>query len=384
MSTEADPELMKRLRRTAIAGACVLGAIVLVGGYVRFAQSRELDSWTRAEDVPTVGLVAPFLQGARQQLVLPGKLAAFYDAAIYSRVPGYVKYWYYDIGAHVKKGQLLAAIDTPELDQQIVQARADLGSATSAQKLAEVTADRWKSLLPLDAVSKQDAEEKTEDYANKTSLVEAARANVGRLEAMKGFAQILAPFDGIVTKRGADIGDIVTGGESQNATPLFAVSDTSRIRVYVEVPQSYSADIRPGTKATLSLPEYPGRAFSATLVTSSGAISDQSGTMLVELDADNPDGALKPGDYAQVRFDLPLAANDLRLPSSALMFRAAGLQVATVASGDRIVMKPIAIAEDLGTEVEIASGITARDRIVDNPPDSLANGDRVRVASGAR
>ena len=259
-------------------------------------------------------------------MTFPGTLQAYYDAKIYSRVPGYVHAWYKDIGAHVKKGDVLATIDTPELDQQISQARADLSNAQAAQKLSAITAQRWQNLLPLDAVSKQDAEEKEEDLESKTGAVKAAQANLDRLQALKAFATIVAPFDGVVTKRTIDFGALVNAGSpSSPSEPLFAVSDIHMLRLYVNVPQNYSAEIVPGMTISLSVPEYPGRSFSAKLVSTSNAISAQS-TLLVEFEADNSQGLLKPGDYAQVNIGLPGTASKLRLPASALMFRAEGLR----------------------------------------------------------
>jgi RND family efflux transporter MFP subunit len=329
-----------------------------------------------------VSLVSPSASGKGQALALPGTLQAFYDAQIYSRVPGYVHGWYKDIGARVKKGDLLATIDTPELDQQISQAHADVGAAVAAQKLSGTTAQRWESLLPLDAVSKQDAEEKEEDFASKTGAAKAAQANLDRLQAMKDFSRIVAPFDGVVTKRTADIGALVNAGPAPNGDPLFAVADISNLRVYVDVPQSYSAQIVPGMAVSLTVPEYPGKTFPAKLVSTSDAISAQSSTLLVEFEVDNSAGLLKPGDYALVSMGLPKGAEaSLRLPASALLFRAAGLQVATLAPGGRIVMKPITIGTDMGTQVTVATGLTANDRVVNNPPDSLTTGDKVRVGT---
>jgi RND family efflux transporter MFP subunit len=380
MSRANDADSLRRnLRRAGIAGAGLLAAILLFGIYTRFVEASDLKSWTSEEDIPTVALISPIANGKAQALVLPGALQAFYDAQIYSRVPGYVHAWYKDIGAHVKKGDLLATIDTPELDQQISQARADVGAAIAAQKLSGTTARRWESLLPLDAVSKQDAEEKEEDLASKTGAVKAAEANLDRLRAMKEFARIVAPFDGVVTKRTADIGALVNGGPASNGNPLFAVSDIDYLRVYVDVPQSYSAQIVPGATVSLTVPEYLDKTFAAKLLSTSNAISAQSSTLLVEFEVDNNDSFLKPGDYAQVSMSLPQGNAALRLPASALMFRASGLQVATIGNNNRILMKRISIGTDLGTQVTIASGLSAKDRVVNNPPDSLSTGDKVRV-----
>jgi RND family efflux transporter MFP subunit len=378
-----NDSMVRNLRRAAFGAGGLLVAILLIGGVTRWVEARNLKSWTAEADIPTVTLISASASGNAQALVLPGTLEAYYDAQLYSRVPGYVHAWYKDIGAHVKKGDLLATIDTPELDQQISQARADLGAAAAATKLSSTTAQRWESLLPMDAVSKQDVEEKEEDLASKSGAEKAAQAHLDQLQAMKAFAQIVAPFDGVVTKRTVDIGALVNAGPSSNGDPLFAVSDVHALRLYVNVPQSYSAQIVPGMTVSLTAPEYPGKTFAAKLVSTSNAISAQSSTLLVEFEVDNKAGLLKQGDYAQVSMAMPGATAPLRLPADALMFRAAGLQVATLSKDNRVVMKPIAIGTDLGTQVTIASGISGKDRVIDNPPDSLANGDRVRVEGSA-
>jgi len=379
LSLENDPEMHRRLRRAGFIAGGVLCAILAVGSYTRFVQADALKTWTGEAEIPTVALVSPKGGGNGQALVLPGTLQAYYDARLYARVPGYVHAWYKDIGARVKKGDVLALIDTPELDQQIAQARADLGAALSAKKLSATTAERWNSLLPLDAVSKQDVEDKNQDLAGKSGAAAAAQANLDRLLAMKGFARIVAPFDGVVTRRTADVGALVSAGPSSNGEPLFSVADMHALRVYVNVPQSTSAQIGPGMTVSLSVPEYPGRSFPARLLSSSGAISAQTGTLLVEFEADNSAGLLKPGSFANVSMILAGQNQALSLPASTLMFRAEGLRVATLGANDTIVMKPITIQSDLGTQVIVASGLARGDRVIDNPPDSLANGDKVRV-----
>jgi RND family efflux transporter MFP subunit len=374
--------LQVELKRAGLIGGAVLAVILVAGIGVRLMQAHDLKTWTAEEDIPTVSLISPSAGGKAQALALPGTLQAFYDAQLYSRVPGYVHGWYKDIGARVKKGDLLATIDTPELDQQIAQARADLGAAVAAEKMSGTTAQRWQSLLPLDAVSKQDAEEKEEDLASKTGAARAAQANLDRVQATKDFARIVAPFDGVVTRRTADIGALVNAGPTSNGEPLFAVADVSNLRVYVNVPQSFSAQIVQGMTASLTVPEYPGKSFPAKLVSTSDAIGAQSSMLLVEFQVDNSAGLLKSGDYAQVAMGLPPGKKLLRLPPSALLFRAAGLQVATLGPQNRIIMKPITIGTDLGTQVTVASGLSATDRVVNNPPDSLSNGDKVRVGTG--
>lgn len=378
MSLQNETQAMRRgLKRAGLAAAAIAVLILAAGSYIRLVEASSLKSWTRDEEIPTVALIRPAGSGMSQALTLPGSLQAYYDASLYSRVPGYVKSWSKDIGAHVKRGDLLAVIDTPELDQQIAQARADLGAARAAARLSGTTAQRWNDLLPLDAVSRQDAEEKQEDFAAKSGKVGAAQAELDRFLAMKAFARITAPFDGVVTRRNADIGALV--GTSSSGEPLFAVADIHALRVYVNVPQSYSAQITPGMQASLVVPEYPGRSFPARLVSTSGAIASGSSTLLVEFEAANPGNQLKPGDFAQVSMGLPAQGGMLRLPASALLFRSEGLRVATLGRDGRVKLKPVTIATDLGTEVVIGTGLAPQDRVVDNPPDSLTDGDKVRV-----
>lgn len=369
---------MHTLRRFAIGVLLILALVLGAGAYSRFSEASNLREWTRDIRIPTVALISPQGTGHSQPLMLPGTLQAYYSARIYARVPGYLRIWRKDIGARVRKGDVLAVIDTPELDQQIAQARADLGAAASAQKLSKATARRWLELQRQDAVARQDVDVKQADLAAKTDARRAAQASLDRLLAMKGFARITAPFDGVVTQRSADIGALVS--DSGSGDPLFTVADMHALRLYVNVPQSYSALIAPGTGVSLTVPEYPGRIFQAKMVSSSGAISSQSSTLLVQFEADNREGLLKPGGFAQVSLDVAHGAGNLRLPASALMFRAAGLRVATLGFGSRVVMKPITIAADLGSQVVVASGLSPRDQVINNPPDSLEDGDLVRVA----
>jgi len=370
----------RRLRLAGIVAAGVAAAIVASGIVTRLQADRAVRKWTNAQVIQTVSVISPSSSQSSKTLVLPATLDAFYDAPIYARVPGYLQIWYKDIGARVHKGDVLAVIDTPELDQQIEQAKGQLANALAGEKLSQTTAQRWTSLLALDAVSKQEEEEKTGDLAAKQALVTAAKADLDRLQALKTFARITAPFDGTVTSRSVDIGALINAGSGSSGTPLFAVQDVHQMRVYVDVPQDYSAQIRSGLTATLTVPEYPGRVFPATLDSTSRAISDKSNALLVELLANNPDGVLKPGEYARVTLKLPSSGATLDVPASALVFRRRGLQVATVLANDRVLMKSITIAVDLGTQVEIGTGLSRSDRVIDNPPDSISSGDRVRIA----
>jgi multidrug efflux system membrane fusion protein len=373
-----DPRLVRRLKLVGII-ACVVGVLVVAGGLLdRYFVGRAVAHWTSDQLTPTVNVVTPSAPNGANTLLLPGTLQAYYSAPIYARVPGYLSAWYRDIGAQVHKGEVLGVIETPELDQQIAQAKADLANAMAARGISITTEKRWTSLLTLDAVSKQEAEEKVSDLQAKTALANAAKANLDRLQALKGFAKIVAPFDGVVTNRSVDVGALVNEG-AQTSSPLFTVADVHQIRVYVSVPQNYSAEIRPGVTATLSLPEYPGRKFTASLATTADAINQQSNALLVEFHADNADGALKPGGYAQVSIHLAASQNVVSVPASALIFDQYGLHVATVLADSHVLMKPIKIERDLGTAVDIEAGLEPTDRVIDNPPDSLANGDLVHV-----
>jgi membrane fusion protein, multidrug efflux system len=374
---------MPWLRPTALVAAIVAALVVVVGLVGRGIAGQSLKSWTEAEAVPTVSIIRPDAAASGQSLVLPGQVQAFQSATVRARVDGYLKRWYQDIGAKVTAGQELADIDTPELDQQLAQARADLATAQANQRLAQTTATRWNGLLAQDAVSRQEAEEKNGDLAAKTALVTAARANVDRLAALASFKRIVAPFAGIVTARNTDVGALINTGSASDPG-LFTVADVHRLRIYVSVPQNETAAIRPGETVSLQAPEYPGRTFQATLVSTSGAIGAQSGALLVEAQIDNPDGALKPGDYVQATFALPASSGSLRLPANAVMFRQSGLAVAVVGANGRVTLKPVSIARDLGTTVEIATGLTAGDAVIANPPDSLVDGEPVRIAAAAR
>jgi RND family efflux transporter MFP subunit len=311
-------------------------------------------------------------------LVLPAGVEAFNDAPIHARVSGYLKRWYVDIGSPVKAGRLLAEIDTPELDQQLTQAKADLATAQANEALSQTTATRWAALLTRNAVSRQEADEKNGDLAAKRSLVNAAQANVDRLKATEAFKRIVAPFDGTVTSRSTDIGALITVGGASDV-PLFTVSDERRLRIYVHVPQSYIAEVQPGMMASFTVPEYPGRTFRAPLLTTSDAVNTQSGALLLQLQIDNADGALKPGDYAQIRFALPAQSGVVLLPATALTFRTNGMAVAVVGQNGRAVVKPVQIGRDFGQNVEVGAGLSPSDRVIDNPPDVLETGDAVRV-----
>ena len=368
-----------KLRLAALAFVVVAVLIVASGIAIRTSNAARLSERASDVSVPTVSVVAPGTANGSGTLELPGRIEAYSRAPIYARVSGYVKSWKVDIGSPVKAGQLLAEIDSPDLDQQLIQARADLATAKANATLAGTTAKRWQSLLAGDSVSRQEAEEKANDFATKQSAVNASQANVDRFLATKTFTRIVAPFDGTVTSRSTDVGALVNAG-SGTGPELFTVSDTKRLRVYVNVPQNYVVTIRRGNRATVAVPERRGKTYAATIESTSGAVNVASGTMLVQLAVDNANGELLPGSFANVSIALPRDADTLVVPPSALLFDKSGLRVATVDANDHVVLKPVTIARDLGRVVEIASGLSANDRVIESPPDSISNGDAVRVA----
>jgi membrane fusion protein, multidrug efflux system len=370
-----------RLRLIGIVAAAIALVIVAIGLVTRFTASRETEAWTRANAVPTVNVIS--LAGAdKGNLVLPGNVQAFNSAQIFARVSGYLKKWYVDIGAKVKAGQLLAEIDVPDQDAQLAQARADLNTAIANQKLSAETAKRWNLLAKENAVAPQDVDEKNADLAAKNAMVASARQNVQRLQDLTKFKSITAPFDGTVTSRGVDVGALVTVPTSATgAVPLFTVADDSKIRIYVNVPQNYTGMIKPGMVAHFTVPQHPGEVFTATLAANAESVNTNTGTVLMQLQADNTADLFHPGDYAQVTFDLPASRSSIQLPASALIFGDSGMQVAVAGPDNHVAIKPVTILRDFGTTVEVASKLTPSDRVIDNPSDSLRAGDEVHVAA---
>ncbi|TLZ38463.1 MAG: efflux RND transporter periplasmic adaptor subunit [Gammaproteobacteria bacterium] len=370
------------LRIAALAGVAI--AVLVVGGGIasRAANSKRLSQWTAANAQPVVTVTQPQPANGSAVLALPGRLEAYSRAPIYARVPGYLKSWKVDIGASVQAGQLLAEIEAPDLDQQLSQALADLLTARANAALASTTAKRWQDLVKSDAVSLQDVDMKNGDLAAKTAIVKATKANVDRLEVMEGFKRITAPFAGIVTARATDVGALINAG-SGKGLELFVISDTHKLRLYVSVPQNYAAQITAGTQAQMTVPERPGQTFTATVETTSQSVDPSSGSTLVELAVDNASGQLVPGAFANVRFALPLTSASLSVPASALIFDSRGARVATLGADNRVVLEPVTIARDLGTVIEISSGLAATDRVIDSPPDGIGKGDQVRIAPGS-
>lgn len=373
------PEQARRALRNAGIGVLAVAAATLVASaFSRASNATRLEETAKAQTLTTVVVVKPIAPGESLSVELPGRLEAFSRASLYARVSGYLKTWTADIGTPVKAGQLLAEIEAPDLEQQLSQAKADLATAQANAALATTTAERWKALLGASAVSRQGAEEKIGDATAKRSMVQAAQANLDRLQATKAFTRIVAPFAGVITARNTDVGALINAGGGAGPE-LFVISDTHRLRAYVNVPQSYAGGLKVGQKAQLVVPELPGRSFAATVAATAGAIAPESGTMLIQLAVENPDGALLPGGFARVRFQMDGKARGLVIPPSALIFNGKGTSVATVGEGDRIIIKPVTIARDLGKLIELASGLEANDRLVESPPDGIAQGEAVRI-----
>jgi RND family efflux transporter MFP subunit len=381
-----EPELKEGAPVKAGRAILLLAVAAIAVGYTGISGRRRDDEklrhWTLEQAIPSVALVSAQKGGKPRDLVLPGNVEAFDMASIHGQVSGYVSEWRKDIGAKVHQGDVLAVVDTPELDQRIAVAQSELAKAKANLALAKVTAARWDSLRHTAAVSQQEADEKDSDAHAKAAEVDAAQSNIDRLKALKAFANIVAPFDGVVTARNVDIGSLVKA-DSNDGVALFTVADIHQMRVYVPVPQSYASAMKDGMKAALELPEYPDRTFDAKIDTTSHAIDKKSRSLLVELIADNKDGALSPGAFARVHFEIPPDPNAMTLPAEALLFRDNATEVATLGLDNRIVLKRVRIARDLGNEVEVTGGLNQDERIVANPPDSIDDGEEVRVMEAA-
>ncbi|MBU6468906.1 MAG: efflux RND transporter periplasmic adaptor subunit [Betaproteobacteria bacterium] len=374
-NTDIEVKEIPNLKRKIIITLAVIGVVVVLGIGKRYFDYQGQVKWTDQQNITSVRVFHPYVGKNGNTLILPGTLQPFIEAPILARVDGYLKVWYHDIGAKVKKGELLALIDTPELDEQLSQAKANLIKKEADEKLSLVTMKRWKALLAKDSVSKQETDVRIADYEARKADVLAAKADVARIEAFESFKRVVAPFDGVITARKTDVGALISAGKG---TELFNVSSIDPLRLYVPVPQVYTELIKNGQKATLTVPEFANRTFTATVETTSGGISNASGTMLVELMVQNNDGALKPGEYSQVRFDLPENTSVVRVPSSALIFRSGGLKVAVVDANNRVNLRPIVIGRDYGNEVEVVSGLTLADQVVDSPSDSIESGELVK------
>lgn len=378
---QTDPP-RPRQKLLALGLVAVAATVVVAGALSRRSQAEQLQSGAAQRAIPTVALLTPS-QARGAPMELQARIEPWARAPIYARVSGYLKGWNVDIGARVKAGQLLGEIETPDLDQQLLQAKAELATARSNQSLAASTSQRWQSLLAADAVSKQEADEKAGDLAARQSVLKAMQANVDRVQALQRYSRLVAPFDGVVTARNTDTGALINVGGAQGGE-LFVVSDISKLRVYVSVPQRQVALIRAGAKATLSVPERPGQVFDASVQSLSQAINAGSGTMLVQLTVNNQGGELLPGGYATVRFPAPESSQALSVPPGALIINQKGVQVATVDGQNRVSLKAVTIARDLGNVIELAGGIVPTDKVIGNPPDGIANGDPVRIAAAPK
>ena len=380
MPTEqSSPVSRRKLGIFGALASIALVVVVITGIRAREQSGEKLREWTDDQAVPTVAVTRPDAKVTNPTIDLPGRLEAYQRAPIFARVQGYLKSWSADIGARVKAGQVIAEIEAPDLDQQLLQARADLASQQASAKLSEATLSRRKTLVASNFVSAQEIDERTADLSNKNMAVKAGQANVERLEALAGYKKITVPFDGIVTARDTDVGALINAGGGSGPA-MFVVSDISKLRVYVNVPQNYVPSIRIGAKAVMTVPEYPTRTFEATVEASAQAVDVSSGTTRMQLALDNSKSELMPGSYANVRLSLQRDGVPLSIPASALIFNQNGLRVATVGADDKIRFKQVTIARDLGRTIELASGLSPEDRVVVTPPDGVADGDQVRIA----
>lgn len=382
VNTSTPPERSRKKVATIvlIAAAVCLGAVIARGIQSRVHAESTLARNTEANAVLVVRTVQPKQGSPMEELVLPGNMEAFTDAPIYARTNGYLRHWFVDIGAHVKTGQLLAEIETPEIDQQLSQARAQLSTAQADLKLAKSTAERWQNLRKTDSVAQQETDEKLGDLESKTATVEAARANVRRLEETQSFQKIYAPFSGVITARNVDIGDLINAGSNGAAKELFHLASVHQMRVYVEVPQLNSRSALPGAPAELSVPEIAGQRFAARIMRTSNAMDPSSRTLRVEVDVDNPNGTLVPGEYVEVHLKIANPVNSLIVPVNALLFRSEGMSAALV-RGDHVELQHVVIGRDFGDTLEVTSGLAPGDQVVLNPPDSIAAGQKVHMAA---
>lgn len=359
----------------------VIALILLVVICIRIYAAITLKKETLSQAIPVVNVIAAQKGGGTEPIILPGNVQAWHEATIYARTSGYIKKWYVDIGSHVKGGQLLAEIETPELDAQLRQAEADLNTAIANNNLAQSTALRWANLLKSHSVSKQEADEKTSSASALKAIVIASQANVDRLKQLVSFERIVAPFDGVITSRTTDIGSLINAGSSTTGVALFQIVQSNPLRIYVRVPQTYSSRITPNMVVSLSFAEHPGQKFSAKLLETSQALDPVTRTLLAQFVVENKEGTLLAGGYTEVTFTLPVPATEIRLPVNTLLFRAEGLSIAVVDKNNKVVLKPVKISRDFGSEVEVQSGIQPGEKIIINPPDSLVSGQSVRIAS---
>jgi membrane fusion protein, multidrug efflux system len=374
-----------RVPRAARGAAIALLALVVAGGFSvarRFSDHKALVAETEKLSVPTVSVTKPGTEPEQEELVLPAQLQAYVESSIYSRTNGYLLRWYKDIGSHVRKGELLADIDTPEVDQELSQAKAARQQIAAQAELAKTSAERWTNLRKTDSVSQQEADQQSSAYTQAQASLAAADANVRRLEQMESFKHIYAPFAGVITRRSVDMGALITAGSSGQTKELFNLAQFDPLRVYVSVPQSDAISIRAGVPAYIELREFPGEKFSGSVARTADAIDPATRTMLTEVDVPNHNGRLLPGAYAQLHFAVPIKAARFTVPVNALMFRPEGTRVAVVGPDQKLHLKRVIIGRDFGNKIEILNGLEATDQIVTNPADSLEEDQTVRVQTG--
>ena len=379
VSETSQPRVSVSPYRRYLWAAIALVLLLAVWGILsRLLARNALVHEAREAAIPTVITTQPHAGPAADTLLLPGSVQAYYEAPIYARTSGYLKAWYTDIGATVKKGELLAEIETPEVDQQLRQAEADLGTARANYELARSTNERWQGLLATESVSQQDADQRAGDAAAKAAAQASAAANVARLRELEGFKRVVAPFNGVVTQRNTDVGALINAGETPGSA-LFRVADTHRLRIYVQVPQVYAAQVRTGMSTSLEFTDHPGQHFEATVASTAHALDAVSRTLQVELQIDNSSGELLPGSYVQVTFSLAPSGGTLRVPVNTVIFRGKTPQVATIDQAHRVQLREITEGRDFGTEIEVLAGVSASDTLIVNPWDSIADGQQVRI-----
>lgn len=371
--------------RSARLAVLVVLVLLIAGAFAlvrRLTERHALAKETESLAIPTVSVMKPGIEPTSDELVLPAQLQPFVESAIYARTNGYLLRWTRDIGSHVTKGDLLAEIDTPEIDQELSQAKASRQQIEAQLQLAKSTAERWTNLRKTDSVSQQEADQQVSAYAQAQANLAASNANVRRLEQLESFKRVYAPFDGVITRRNTDVGALISAGSNTQGKELFDISQFDPLRVYVNVPQINSPSIRHGMPAYIDLREFPGQKFAGKIVRTADAIDPGTRTLLTEVDVPNKDGRLLPGSYAQVHFAVPVQTTRISVPVNALLFRSEGPRVAVVGSDSKIHLKPVMIGRDFGTKVEILDGLQATDQIVVNPADSLEEGQQVNIKPG--
>jgi RND family efflux transporter MFP subunit len=382
-SVVKGPRPRKHTLLIAVAAILVFGGIAMYGIFTRLAAENTVRAETAQMAVPSVSVTSPQRSAPAQEIVLPGNVQPFISSPIYARTNGYVKNWYADIGAHVRKGQLLAVIETPEVDQQLAQSRSNLATARANLKLAEITKNRYQGLLATHAVAQQDVDNAVGTYDANKAIVESDQANVKQLETLQSFEKVYAPFDGIITARNTDIGTLINSGNTGNVkTDLFHISQPGKLRVYVNVPEQYSRAATPGLTASLTLAEFPGRQFQGKLVRTSEAINFSTRTLTAEIDVDNPTGELLTGSYTEVHLKVSGQTSSYLVPVSTLVFRSQGLQVAVVRDGSAV-LTPVTPGRDFGDQIEIVSGLKGDESVIVTPPDSIVSGQKVQVVQTA-